>query len=453
MNRKNMRKGIAFSVLFLLVFSMMSVFVMSSPTTVVEPTQPPNGDLGVPTITSQDATLEDDSTRTVVQANYDLRTAYTKEDEDRRAAAEAAAASAAQAVSDAETAHFESDGAREDAIKAAFEKQTAADKRLAATPSAPEPLGTLTREVGTLGGTFTTTKGTTLEIKATPSLFGRNVEIVNPETGSTLSDKQLQAMGYTPAQVARIRELVDDAVANDGDDAEKYSDANDGALPPQTVARNNAILSKYMGATRGRLSAIFSSYLDSWLGPFTMGMPAAMCGDSLYYEDETSSAESNKGVIFGSAMQPIDNKKSNYKSTMKKMLLEDIKTVIIEGEKTELVPTMYRYAVTLKMIGDSSEKWKLFLYNSCTGETSLKDSEESEGKLGWYEYGQLGFQQFFGNHYAGGYGNDMIFDCTLGESCRFDQACVEFEGKGTHCVTLVHGGGFSTPGETGSTFC
>lgn len=440
----NKNKGIGIILIVVLLFSLMIMSVFASTEVVPAGDLPSNGDLGAASITTTNIPARDGTpARTAISATYQLRTAV---DDDAVSAARLRVTQAETRVSDLSSTATDDERAT---AGAAVEEA----RRALQTLSNPQPLGSLTREIGGLSGTFTTrgTNPQTLTIKVSPSIIGRDIQILGTD-GQVLSDTDLRNLGYSNQDVARIRELVNDAVANDGTDASRYEDKTD-EYPPLIVQRNNAILSQYMSKTKGRLTQIFSSYLDAWLGPFTMGVPAAMCGDSLYYEDETSSAESNKGVIFGSAMQPLDNRKSNYKSSMKKALLEDIKTVIIEGEKTELLPTMYRYAVTLKMIGDSSEKWKLYLYNSCTGEDSFTDAEESEGKLGWYEYGQISFQQFFGTHYAGTRGNDMIFDCSLGENCRFDQACIEFEGKGVHCVTLAHGGGFSTTGETGSTSC
>lgn len=201
---------------------------------------------------------------------------------------------------------------------------------------------------------------------------------------------------------------------------------------------------------RGKLVGMLNSYFEQYMGKYTK-WSAYICGDSLYSETSQSSGDSSE---FLPMADPV-----TYKSVQEKQLLEDTKTVILAGEKTELMSTLYRYAVTLKMIGGTeSESWKLYLYNSCTGEDSLTDAEESDGSLGWYEYGSIGSKAFFGVHYAGQAGNDMILDCTEGEKCRFDQACIVFENDAgavtsKNCVSLTHGDGFMSAGETGSTSC
>ncbi|MEM4268359.1 MAG: hypothetical protein QXK37_06040 [Candidatus Woesearchaeota archaeon] len=175
-------------------------------------------------------------------------------------------------------------------------------------------------------------------------------------------------------------------------------------------------------ATRSKLNQILSAYLDELLGPFSQGIPAEMCGDSLYIK-ETDWKSKVAGI-------PIPT--STYESEMVKQINENIRTVIIEGEKSELTNNLYRYAVTLKIIGDKNVEWELYFYNSCTKE----DSKEF-----WHEKGMISKRQFFGMHYA----DNTVFDCELKKPCRFNQACLKFKDEAkAHCVTLAHGSGFRT---------
>jgi hypothetical protein len=227
---------------------------------------------------------------------------------------------------------------------------------------------------------------------------------------------------------------------------------------------------------KGRLSSALGSHFDNWLGKYTYGIPAAICGDSLY-ADTTDSQQKAGGFINTQALNP--EKQTQFKSEMERKILEEMKTIVITGEKSELSPTLYRYAISLKLIGDSSETWKIYLYNSCTKDNSLEDAVNSDGEKGWYQQGALSKGAYVETVFAGGMGHNMIFDCELGK-CRFNQACIEFniqkneenekvpkydfdtpgvtktfdsKDKKIYCATLANGDGFITQGKTGSTEC
>ncbi len=201
----------------------------------------------------------------------------------------------------------------------------------------------------------------------------------------------------------------------------------------------------------GRLKNAMNTHFDNWLGQYTYGIPAAICGDSLYAD--TTKSKSKAGGLIPGAFDFEPEKRTQFKSEMERQILEDMRTVVITGEKNELTENLYRYAVSLKLIGDKSEDWKLYLYNSCTNENSMQKSIETEGSLGWYQQGSLEKRSYVETVFAGSMGHNMVFDCSKGDFCRFDKVCIDFTNSKNECFSLANGDGFITEGKTGSTSC
>jgi hypothetical protein len=172
---------------------------------------------------------------------------------------------------------------------------------------------------------------------------------------------------------------------------------------------------------RGRITQILNSYLNEILGPFSQGVPAAICGDRIYKKDTTTKKE------FG---WPLGIPQTTYGSEMERKIWEDLRTVTVFGSVKELSDSMYRYEVNLKLIGDkTSPTWELYLYNSCS---------KNNSKSFWMDKGQLSNLQVFQMMYAGQEGEDMIFECDLDPGCRFDQACLKLSDElAPRCFALA----------------
>lgn len=249
-------------------------------------------------------------------------------------------------------------------------------------------------------------------------------------------------------------DLVEQAEDNKGDMYEKATDGENEIKPTNVRKQQDKLLNELAGKGRGRIRSILSSWTNYLFGQYIEGFPAYICGDSLYRKEEEESETESKG-IFDSMTAP----ETEFKSNMEKEILEDTKTTMLAGEKTEVDKDLYRYAVTMRLVGGpEGDEWELYLYNSCTDESSRNDFKDSDGKYGWLDYGRISKQQYIGRHYAGGQsgtggGESMIFDCTK-EACRFNKVCVKYKNdKEPICNTLAFGGGFRTPGETGSLQC
>jgi hypothetical protein len=159
---------------------------------------------------------------------------------------------------------------------------------------------------------------------------------------------------------------------------------------------------------RGKITQILNAYLDEILGPFSQGVPAAVCGDRMYKKDTTTKKE------FG---WPLGIPQTTYGSEMERKIWDDLRTVSMVGKVKQLTTTMYRYEVNVKLIGDKkTPTWELYLFNSCTKNSS---------KSFWSDKGQLGYMQVYVMMYAGQEGEDMIFECGTDPGCKFDQACVK----------------------------
>ncbi len=188
-------------------------------------------------------------------------------------------------------------------------------------------------------------------------------------------------------------------------------------------AYQNMIYQQQENQVRGLLTGWLNNFIDKKLGGWSRGVPAGICAHILnfeyYKQDGWTRVPSN------SSAEQLQSK-----------LIANSRTVIIEGEKEEITVSLFRYAYTIKLLANQSIEWQTYLYNSCSGKTSVEQ---------FYDYGYLAAGSYFSFHYAGAGDVDMIFDCTK-EDCLYDQACVVFtDGTPATCVSLVHGAGFETP--------
>ena len=222
---------------------------------------------------------------------------------------------------------------------------------------------------------------------------------------------------------------------------------------------------KFAQEGRSAILGILNSWTSKWLGDFSMRAFAAICGDTMYVSHDRDTRHEG---IFGSLRAPG----SDYESKLEEEATgKDKPTVVLSGERNQVGENLYRYGATMKLIGNQYDEWSIYLYNSCTKENSYDDYIDSDAENGWTDYGSISLHRYINNHYAGHRGQSMIFDCQE-ENCRFDQVCVVFEstnipgsssdnkepenlgyGRDPYCVTLTHGEGFFTQGETGSYDC
>ncbi len=193
------------------------------------------------------------------------------------------------------------------------------------------------------------------------------------------------------------------------------------------TARQEAFMNRMYAEQEAKVQGLIAGWLNGWLdeklGGWSRGVPAGICayffGLEYYKQDGWTRVTMNASV-----------------DQLQSQLIANSRTVIIEGEKEEITEEMFRYAYTIKLLANQSVEWQTYLYNSCTGETSVDT---------FYDYGSLLAGGYFAFHYAGAGAQDMIFECT-NEICLYDQACVVFaDGTAPTCVSLVHGAGFETP--------
>ncbi|MBI5001986.1 hypothetical protein HZC31_01225 [Candidatus Woesearchaeota archaeon] len=193
------------------------------------------------------------------------------------------------------------------------------------------------------------------------------------------------------------------------------------------TARQTAFMNRMYAEQEAKVQGLIAGWLNGWLdeklGGWSRGVPAGICayifGLEYYKQDGWTRVTMNASV-----------------DQLQSQLIANSRTVIIEGEKEEITEDMFRYAYTVKLLANQSVEWQTYLYNSCTGETSVDT---------FYDYGSLLAGGYFAFHYAGAGAQDMIFECEQ-EICLYDQACVVFaDGSTPTCVSLVHGAGFETP--------
>ncbi len=201
----------------------------------------------------------------------------------------------------------------------------------------------------------------------------------------------------------------------------------DGNTQISATARQKAFMNRMYeeqeAKVQGLIAGWLNGYIDELLGGWSRGVPAGICayifGLEYYKQDGWTRVTMNASV-----------------DQLQSQLIANSRTVIIEGEKEEITEDMFRYAYTIKLLANQSVEWQTYLYNSCTGDTSVDT---------FYDYGSLLAGGYFAFHYAGAGAQDMIFECEQ-EICLYDQACVVFaDGTEPTCVSLVHGAGFETP--------
>jgi hypothetical protein len=189
--------------------------------------------------------------------------------------------------------------------------------------------------------------------------------------------------------------------------------------------RQSAYLNSIYEQQERQAVGVLTGYLNKWinkvLGSWSRGVPAGICRifGLEYYKNQ------------GWMAMPANTSATQLQST----LIENSRTIGIDGEKEEITENLYRYAYTIRLLSNASIEWTTYLYNSC----AQKDSTEQ-----FYDYGALGSGDYYAFHYAGAGEQDMIFDCAT-EDCLYDQACVQFSDSAPVCVSLVHGEGFTTP--------
>lgn len=193
-------------------------------------------------------------------------------------------------------------------------------------------------------------------------------------------------------------------------------------------ARQEAFMNRLYEEQEAKVKGLIAGWLNGWidekLGGWSRGVPAGICahilGFEYYKQDGWTRVPMNASV-----------------EQLQSQLIANSRTIIIEGEKEEITEGLFRYAYTLKLLANQTLEWQTYLYNSCTGETSVDT---------FYDYGSLLAGGYYSLHYAGENAkNNMLFDCAQ-ETCVYDQACVAIaDGTAPTCVSLVHGAGFETP--------
>ena len=246
---------------------------------------------------------------------------------------------------------------------------------------------------------------------------------------------------------------------------ERAEDRDDFTISDAAQRHHQTMRHKFAQEGRSAILGILNSWTSKWLGDFSMRAFAAICGDTMYVSHDRDTRHEG---IFGSLRAPG----SDYESKLEEEATgKDKPTVVLSGERNQVGENLYRYGATMKLIGNQYDEWSIYLYNSCTKENSYDDYIDSDAENGWTDYGSISLHRYINNHYAGHRGQSMIFDCQE-ENCRFDQVCVVFEstnipgsssdnkepenlgyGRDPYCVTLTHGEGFFTQGETGSYDC
>jgi len=134
---------------------------------------------------------------------------------------------------------------------------------------------------------------------------------------------ELKNMGIHPdvlINTLRGGKLLDDKIGSDSHKA--LTALNNGRELESVRLAKQKMWNSIVANARSKLSSILNAYLDDWLGEFTHGIPAAMCGDSLYKKEPDPDAEEKK---IGGITVPS----STFESEMKREILEGIKTVIV----------------------------------------------------------------------------------------------------------------------------
>ncbi|MFH1439307.1 MAG: hypothetical protein ABIG89_01995 [Candidatus Woesearchaeota archaeon] len=225
-------------------------------------------------------------------------------------------------------------------------------------------------------------------------------------------------------------------------------------------------------------ATLFEKWTDGWLGSrLEHSIYSSMCKIKYYQGDDAE-----QPLLLGAKVD-VPTFQYDMDGT------RDLFIVNIGGEKEQITESVYRYAFTVKLIGQMH--YVIYLQNTCTGKKSFdfgttggeskttkfswKDYFEGKSSAstsaaeqktvvkGWREEGVLGHKGVKVAHYAG---DDMVYNCDEVDECRFNQACVKIiedqdssgsSGQPKHpdsyCIDLNSGIGFYTEGETGSLEC
>jgi hypothetical protein len=231
---------------------------------------------------------------------------------------------------------------------------------------------------------------------------------------------------------------------------------------------------------RSRVESVFGALLDKWtvgwLGSrMEVALQASVCNLQYYRTEDTETS-----IISG-----VQTKMPNFVLDYEGSEIRKLFVVDIGGEKEEITPTLYRYAFSIKLIGQMH--YLIYLQNSCTATKSfdaiLKSTSSESDSFSWKKYfdgeytsevtsSKIEFDGWRdegiinrpkGTHIVHYSGDDMTFNCEENENCRFNQACVKIIDDGTieyekdqtkpYCVYLNSGQGFETEGITGTIEC
>ncbi len=196
-----------------------------------------------------------------------------------------------------------------------------------------------------------------------------------------------------------------------GKDLDAYcAEQPDNKFCPDTMKKNDNYISSLMQYTDSALSQVLTAYLDELLGPFSYQWPyEAFCNDKIDKGD----------TDYENRIHGIPVPHSDWQSQLEDDIYNNIRTAVVFGDVEQITDKMYRYDVTVKLVGDmAAPKWQVYLVNSCTGDNSTAV---------WEDHGALAFKQVYEMLYAGGTDQDMIFECGKDPVCRFDYVYLKFD--------------------------
>jgi len=216
---------------------------------------------------------------------------------------------------------------------------------------------------------------------------------------------------YLSDDLYKMSDNPDDlsAAAND------LTDSVNGENMPDSKKNWNDYGAKLENIMSSELRNLFSNHVDELLGEFSNGIPNAMCN---IYAGTDYSVEKGEDGTYSNKFFGGEVTKTNYVNSKEQEIYNDIRTAILFGSVEMIDVGLFRYEVSIKLIGDDSTgAWALYLRHS-------KDGNTSNGT--WSESGSIGYGQIFQMLYAGADGEDMIFECGVDPHCKFNQACLKF---------------------------
>jgi len=224
------------------------------------------------------------------------------------------------------------------------------------------------------------------------------------------------------------------------DDIEKFSNkANDlmraktGRHMKDMEQRWNKYGDKLDDIMNSQLSQLMTAIIDNALGEYFNAIPNGICNMFTGTDYSVEKVDSNsEQKILGFTIP-----RSNFQTDKEREIHEDTRTVVAFGHVVKLSDGIFRYELTLKLIGDANtNKWEMYLFNSCTN----KNSKEFFGDTGSF----IG-RNIFIKHYAGDTEQDTVFDCSTDPQCAFNEACVKIDDEANpRCFKLAGGSGVCT---------